>query len=255
MKKISLYILITLISISAYATGTEPDKKASLQPSKMLQPMKIRERAARPDIPGSLIINLGWNILQDTPDEMELGNYGSRSLEIYYLHDMPIGNTGLEFRPGIGVGLDRFKFDNNITLNQTINGDGETIVSTADLDEDWDVKKSQLVANYIDIPLELRFFANPDDKRRSFNVSIGGKVGMRFSSHTKIKYSEEGENIKLKSKKDFGLNRFRYGVTGRLGIGGFNLFYYQGLSNLFDGGPDGTEDATKITVGLTFTAF
>ncbi|MBL3658897.1 porin family protein [Fulvivirga sediminis] len=255
MKKISLYFLTALISVSTYATGTEPSKKNKETPSERLQPMKIRNRAARPDIPGSLILNIGWNILQDNSEELEISTLGSRTFEMYYLYDMPLGNSGFEIRPGIGIGVDKFKFDKKVTIDQSVNANGDTEVSTVPLSDDWDVAKSQLASSYVDIPLEIRFFANPDDKRRSFNVSVGGKIGVRFSSHTKVKYSHEDENAKLKIKKDFGLNRFRYGLTGRLGIGGFNLFYYQSLSPLFDDGPAGTDDATKITVGLTFTAF
>ena len=217
--------------------------------------MKIRKRNARPDIPGTFLIELGWNILQDNPKAMEISTIGSRSLNLYYFYniELPVGGGRFELMPGFGVGLDRYKFDDDVTLTESNGSNGVVSIDTLDLD---DVSKSMLVANYFDIPVELRFYANPNDKRRSFKVGVGFKAGMRFSSHTKVKYEDDGDAIKNKNKRSFGLNRFRYGVTGRIGIGGFNVFYYQSLSELFESGEGPLEStATNITVGLSFTGF
>ncbi|GAA0890516.1 hypothetical protein GCM10009122_01940 [Fulvivirga kasyanovii] len=254
MKKIFIYILTLGIATGTYAGDNDKPENGD-KPLAQLSPMKIRDRAARPDVPGTFLIDIGWNILQGAPDNFETNLIGSRTINMYYYYDMPIGNSNFVFMPGIGVGLNKLKFDDDVTLVQGVDTDGNTVVTVEELNEGWDVKKSQLVANYIDIPLELRFYANPDDKKRSFNVSVGGRAGIRFSSHTKLKYEADDENIKTKVKKDFGLNRFRYGVTGRIGIGGFNVFYYHSLSDMFDGGPEGTEGMTNITVGLSFTGF
>ncbi|ELR70309.1 hypothetical protein C900_03994 [Fulvivirga imtechensis AK7] len=253
MKKIFVYILTFTVSLSAYA-GNGDEKESSDHNG----PMKIRKRAARPDIPGTFLIDIGWNLLQSEPSTLELSLMGSRTLNMYYYYDMPIGNSNFVFMPGIGVGLNRFKFDNDVTLVHAQDTDGNDVVAVSDLSTGLagaDIKKSMLIANYIDIPIEFRFYANPDDKKRSFNVSVGGRAGIRFSSHTKLKYELDGENVKTKNKRDFGLNRFRYGLTGRIGIGGFNLFYYHSLSEMFDGGPFGTENTSNITVGLSFTGF
>lgn len=254
MKKIFVYILTLSIAVTAYAGDVEVPENGD-KPLAQLSPMKIRNRAARPDVPGTFLIDIGWNMLQSNPETFEASLIGSRTVNMYYYYDMPIGNSNFVFMPGIGVGLNKFKFDDDVTLTQGLDADGNTLVEVTALDETWDIKKSQLVANYLDIPIEFRFYANPDDKKRSFNVSVGGRAGIRFGSHTKLKYEADDENIKTKVKKDFGLNRFRYGVTGRIGIGGFNLFYYQSLSEMFDGGPAGTEKMTNITVGLSFTGF
>ena len=151
--------------------------------------------------------------------------------------------------PGFGVGLDRYRFEDDITLAS--NNDVEIVEL-----EDLDVTKSMLVSNYFDVPLELRFYANPNDKKRSFKVGLGFKAGIRFSSHTKVKYEEDGNNVIEKEKNIFGLNRFRYGVTGRIGIGGINFFYYQSLSELFESGEGPLDSAaTNVTVGLSFRGF
>lgn len=258
MKKIFVYLLTFTIALSAYAGEQNNPAGSGDKPADHLGPMKIRKRTARPDIPGTFLIDIGWNLVQSAPDNFETSVIGSRTLNMYYYYDIPVGNSNFVLMPGIGVGLDRFKFDNDITLSQGVDTDGNTVVSFVDLNDAFptaDIKKSQLIANYIDIPLEVRFYSNPSDKKRSFNVSVGGRAGIRFSSHTKLKYELNGDKVKTKDKQEFGLNRFRYGVTGRIGIGGFNLFYYQSLSEMFDGGPSGTVDTSNITVGLSFTGF
>ncbi len=238
--------LIVMVATCLTAVATDKDK-----PNARLEPMKIRKRNARPDIPGTLLIELGWNILQSNPSEMEIGTLGSRTFNLYYFYniELPFAGNRFELMPGFGVGLDRYRFEDDITLSETNN------VEIVEL-EDVDVQKSMLVSNYFDIPVELRFYANPNDKKRSFKIGVGFKGGVRFSSHTKVKFEDNGNNVKSKEKRDFGLNRFRYGLTGRIGIGGFNLFYYHSLSELFESG-EGPMDsaATNITVGLSFAGF
>ena len=115
---------------------------------------------------------------------------------------------------------------------------------------------SKLAANYLDLPVELRFNSKKNDHRRSFKVALGGKIGVLISSKTKIKYKEEGTTIKLQNKQDFNLNKFRYGVQGRVGFGGFSLFLYYGISELFENnkGPQGTP-VTTLNFGISIAGF
>ena len=71
MKKTLLYILAFTFAFSTYAAGHDTDPKNNKDNDGRLAPMKIRDRSARPDIPGSFIIDIGWNLLQDAPDNME----------------------------------------------------------------------------------------------------------------------------------------------------------------------------------------
>src|SRR5699024_5290101 len=100
--------------------------------------------------------------------------------------------------------LEKYRFDKDVTL---ASANGETAI--VPLTEEWDVKNSKLAVNYFDIPLELRFHLNKDNFRKSFKIGVGGKVGVLFDSHTKIKYETEGDKKIIKSKEQFGLNRFR----------------------------------------------
>ncbi len=242
--RILILAIISIISIDGFSTGTPTLKEYK-------GPMKIRKRQARPDIPGTLLIELGFNLLQNNDPSIDIELLGSRTLNLTYLYEKRIGNTNFFVMPGIGVGMDRYKFDEDVTLSR--NFDNTVSFDTINT---GGIKKSMLVTNYLDIPLEVRFLANPEDSKRSFKVGVGFKAGILLSSHTKIKADIDDNQFKTKVKNDFNLNRFRYGVVGRIGVGGFNVFYYQSLNALFekDKGPIQTE-ANNITIGLSFTGF
>lgn len=218
------------------------------------------EPAARPDVPGILFFEVGFNLLLNNDVEgFETSLWGSKTFNVYYLHDIRIGNSKFFFLPGFGVGLDKYKFeDNNVTLNvPSTNPDTTRLVSPVDvIGPGIEIKKSKLAANYFDIPLELRFYTNPDDVSRSFRVGIGGKIGVLYSAHTKINYEFDDHLNKLKHKRDFNLSRIRYGVNARVGIGAFNLYAYYALSELFeDGKGPGDTEMNTLNVGLSINAF
>lgn len=261
MKKLIPFIFILLFSFSSLASGGDdniekPDKKNSLNiGTSVLSLNQQKKTQASPNVPGSLVVEFGFNFLVDEPTSMDLSLIGSKTVNIYYMYEMRLGNSNFSFHPGLGVGLEKYRFDNdNLTLFMN---DGNTqMVGVDTLYGFGGAKNSKLAANYVDIPLELRFNFNKDDFRKSFKIGIGGKVGILFDSHTKVKYEANGDNKKFKSKESFDLSRIRYGVQGRIGIGGFGLYYYQELSEMFkDGrGPEGTA-ATSFTVGLSLNIF
>lgn len=217
---------------------------------------KKKKQKARPDLPGILLIDVGFNFLQDNPEGMDVGFWGSKIVNFYYYLDIPIGKSHFSFGPGIGLGLEKYSFDDNNTL--TLNNSGNTeITELANLlNDDVEIKKSKIAANYIDIPVEFRFHVNKENHDQGFRAAIGGKVGFLFDGHTKIKYEEDGDNKKIKQKDNFNLQRFRYGVTARIGFPGINLFGYYSLSELFESGrgPDETT-ATSFNLGISISGF
>jgi len=242
MKRVLTTIIFLSLATSIFAGGTDPIYK--------LAPVKIRETQARPDLPGILKFEIGWNFLQDEPAPFAINSFGSRTVNIHYSYEFPIGNFGLHIVPGLGLGLDRYKFDNDFTLAQAEDG----TVTFEDISE-LDPKKSHLIANYIDIPLEFRFYVNKDYPKRSFHFGIGGKFSILMNSHTKVKYDDGDEKVIDKEKRSYGLNPFRYGVIGRIGYGGVSIFGYWNLSELFEDGPAGTLDTTNFTIGLGLNLF
>ena len=245
MRKIVLLSLFCAIMASAQAL-TDP-----LEIAKTNNPRKPK---ARPSLPGNIVMEFGSNLLLDAPENFSLDWFGSRNFNFYYQYEKRIGTSKFAFAPGIGLGLQRYKFSNNNTLGYTVSqaGDREVVLQAVDASF-GSVKKSLLVTNYVDIPVEFRFYTNPNDVYRSFHVSIGGYIGVLYQSQTKIK---NNENRIIKDQQNYDLNPLRYGASFRIGAGGFNLFGRYSFSPLFQTGKaPGGNDFTNLTVGISVIGF
>ncbi|MDH4089050.1 MAG: PorT family protein [Cyclobacteriaceae bacterium] len=224
------------------------------------QTIPTKKTSGRPDIPGTFAVELGINGDVSGPKDFDLGFWGSRTVNIYYQYEFRILKSGFSFVPGIGLSMERYKFKNEYTLGYTSSTSSEIIMVPPEDAGVPNIQKSQLITNYIDVPVELRFSTNPDDPSRSFKISVGGRIGYLYDSFTKLKYKQNGEVKKLKDKQDFQLTKIRYGLTGRIGFGGFSLFGYYNLTPLFEEGKGLKEnnqynDFNTFTIGISFASF
>lgn len=240
LKKLVFFLLFLAFSSTVFAQS---------------QVSPVEKKKGRPNIPGTFAIDLGFNL----PTEKEGFNtnfFGSRTLNIYYYYDHRLGNSNFSVHPGIGLGLERYKFNNDKTLGYNTGDSVVMIPVSGVLPTASSIKKTGLITNYVDVPVEFRFSSNPSDPGRSFNLSLGFKFGVLYDSFTKIKYREDGETKKIKDKQNYNLNPIRYGALFRVGVGPFSAYANYTLSPLFkDGkGPNGAE-INNFTVGLTLAAF
>jgi len=241
MKKIFGILLIALICNIAIAQ--EDTKKG------------------KPDIPGTLLIDFGFNFLNNAPESMDTKFFGSKTFNLYYQYDIIFGESKFSFHPGIGIGVDKYHFDNPVAIRHGQDASGNYVTTIDSLQvifpNSSGYDKSKLAASYLDIPVEFRFQTNPYDKSRSFKVGLGGRIGLRLNSHSKIKYTENGNTIKIKDHQSFDMSNVRYGAMARVGIGWFNLFYYHNFSDLFKSGkgPSKTTAISSYTIGLTIAGF
>ncbi len=255
IKYFILFIAFTLCTFSAFAQEATPKNNKANRTGKLIQ-----EKAGRPDIPGDLMIEFGYNWVQDHPPGYSFKTPGSRTFNVYYLYEMNIGESSFSFHPGIGFGTEKYAFDKNITLGYGMDSLGNSEVQFVPLDSIYGAgtsfKKSQFNTNYIDIPLEFRWRSKKYDPRGSFKVTIGGKIGYLFDSKTKVKYDQNGETKKTKQKEKFELSSLRYGIYAKIGFGGFGAYYYYSFSDLFnkDKGPMGTT-MYPMTFGLYLALF
>lgn len=250
MKKNAITFLFLILTGLAFAQEVAEQKKP------------------KPNLPGTFLIDLGVNQGIQSPSKWEQGFWGSRTVNIYYQYPIRIGRSKFSFNPGIGVSLERWKFKNGATLIDTVelvsypNG-----AAAVDQVEQYNLlspkrifpeaaDKSMLISNYVEMPIEFRFDTSPEDINRSFNVAIGGRVGYLFDAFTKVKYHDRGEVVKNKNKLNNGLNQFRYGVYTRIGLGGFSLFCFYNLSDMFEKGkgPSGTT-MNSFTAGISINGF
>jgi len=245
---------ITLCSVGVCAVAQEKTRKAY-----------------RPDIPGFFTIDIGLNNSTNKPQNFNQGFWGSRTLNVYYNYPIRLGESKFTFNPGGGFSFERFKFTNNYTIIQQSDGTyilddpaKYTFLGGAGGTTGITLRKSMLVANYFDLmPLEFRFSTNPKDLSRSFNVTVGARVGVLMESHTKIDYTLNGVSTTYKNKQQNGLNQFRYGVYTRIGVGNFNMFGFYNLSTYFatNKGPvNSVTDPNRttmntLTVGISLSGF
>ena len=208
-------------------------------------------KATRPDIPGLFLVDFGLNQALNQPKTgFKRGFFGSRTLNVMYYLPIRLGQSKFTLNPGVGFAMERFKWANFYLLKDTTK-----LAEVYDLVPNRTyprLKKSQLIMNYLEVPLEFRFDANPADPSRTFWASVGGQVGFLISSQTKLKYKDDGIMNKLKDRDRFGLNPIRYSAILRFGVGGFGWFVNYNLTPLFQTGkgPRGT-DLTVLTAGIT----
>lgn len=248
MIRAAFFIIFLALALPAAAQVSEPNAESAY----------TTPRTGQPNIPGTFVLELGINSALDAPDRFDVGLWGSRTVNVYYTHELRLMKSKFSLVPGIGLSLERFKFKNGATLGYNAN-DSLTLLLPAETAITGE-RKSQLITNFIDVPVELRFTSNPDDPNRAFKIAVGGRIGYLYDAFTKMKYKEDGETKQYKDKQNFNLNRFRYGVYGKLGIGNFSLFGYYNLTPLFKEGEglyEGTvaNDFQTVTVGISLSAF
>jgi len=237
---------VLLIVVSLVAQAQEKDEKV--------------KTVARPNIPGSFIVDFGFNQPINKPTDFVLDFWGSRTVNLYYQYPIRLGRSHFSINPAIGMSLERFKFDNNYMLYDPDEAAGTprvehyTLVPGSNFFPE--IKKIMLITNYVEMPLEVRFDTKPEDIARSFNWALGGRIGVLFDSDQKVKYREDSQWKKSKDKENWGLNFLRYGVYTRVGIGGFNFFGFYNLSPLFEKGmgPQDTKMNT-YTFGISVNGF
>lgn len=222
--------------------------------------LNISAFGQRPDLPGALIVDIGLNNWGTAPTNIDLNSFQSKTVNITYFYDIALGSRGWTFTPGIGLGLEKYSLNNNYTFTTDIDNQANRSVAAERLPDILDdalaFGKSKLGLNYLDIPLELRYYTSKNQYNRGFRVAVGPKFGVLYSSFTKFRYEDTaGDKRLVKDRSDFGFNRFRYGVQARIGFGGFSFFGFYELSDKWDVAPAGGTDTRTLTLGISLTGF
>lgn len=241
IKKIACFVILLTAAITLPAQTTENTTKKG-----------------RPDIPGTFVVEVGVNRGLNAPTKFQLGLWGSRTVNLYYQYDIRILQSRFSLVPGIGLSLERYKFKNFRILGYDAD-DSLSLVLPTDAGFPG-IRKSQLITNFVELPLELKYSSKPEDPARSFKASIGGRIGYLYDSFNKLKYKEEGEIRQIKDKREFNLTKLRYGIYGKIGVGNFSVFGYSNLTNLFEDGKGLGEngviqDFPTYTIGISLSSF
>jgi hypothetical protein len=112
--------------------------------------------------------------------------------------------------------------------------------------------KNKLRASYLRIPLMLEFNTSLDPER-TFHVAAGVIGGWNMGTINKVKYEEDGNDVKTRNKGDYNISPFTLDASVRLGYRNFTLFANYGLTPLFEDGKG--PEVYPLTVGLQVVPF
>lgn len=148
---------------------------------------------------------------------------------------------------GIGLHFQSYRLDKNTTIERLPND----VIVPKELYFD-DNQKSKLSIFSLNIPLLAEFQIPINHYDNRMYISAGMYLGVRLSSHTKIKYRKERKE-KLKVPDHFSLQEFKYGIMVRTGYRWVNIFATYEITPLFkeNKGPV----LTPFTFGFTLLRF
>lgn len=107
------------------------------------------------------------------------------------------------------------------------------------------LKKSKLTVFALQLPVVPRLSLYSASGRKVFHIGLGGFVGYRLDSYTKIKRQDNGRS---REHGNFYLKDLRYGLVGHLGIVKTNLFVKYDLNPVFQTGKG--PDVRALSFGI-----
>jgi hypothetical protein len=250
MKKIFLFALLTTISViaksqvdSSYSSPDTKDEK------KDWSKFDLSTRAN-----DHFMIQFGADAWPNVPDSINTSGF-SRHFNMYVMLDKPF-KTNPRFSVGLGLGIGTSNiFFSNTYVNlksNTVTLPFTNVTSANHFD------KFKLVTGFLELPLELRYVANPVKPDNGFKMALGVKGGFLLSAHTKGKrYVDSSGNalydknyIQKESDKKF-INTTRFAVTGRVGYGHFSIDASYQLTEFLK--PGTGPIIHPISIGLTLS--
>jgi hypothetical protein len=135
-------VAFVLSSVMAFGQDDTPKNNKANRTKKLIQ-----EEVGRPDLPGDLMIEFGFNWVKEHPPGYSFRTMNSPTFNVYYLYDVNIGESAFSYHPGFGVGTEKYRFSDDITLGYGSDSLGNSEVQFVHLDSIYGTgtsyKKSQ----------------------------------------------------------------------------------------------------------------
>lgn len=121
-----------------------------------------------------------------------------------------------------------------------------------------DLDKSKFRMDNLVVPIHFEFGPSKkiehDDYFRyssykQISVGLGGYAGINLSTRQKLKFEEDGENVKQKLKANYNTNSFVYGLSGYIGWQGVALYAKYDLNSIFK---NNAKEQHNVSLGLRF---
>lgn len=245
MKKSTLLLLMLAF---AFTVNAQDDK----DPKKTTKKIDLTGRAA-----DHFVIQYGSDSWSGLPDSISTKGF-SRHFNVYIMLDKPFKtNPKFSVAYGVGIGSSNIFFDKkyvDIKANATKLPFRTSVPNT----DSGYFKKFKLTTIFLEAPIELRYYSNPENPNKSWKAAIGVKVGTLLKAYTKGKdlQTKAGQSvygstyISKESNKRF-FNTTRLAATARIGFGAFSLDAgYQITQVIKEGfGPE----VRPFSIGLTIS--
>jgi hypothetical protein len=266
MKKLLLLFFVLPAALVSYSQSTAKDSAVAKKPK---PPAKKQAVVATPVMPKKdwskvdlssraadhIMIQYGSDTWLNRPDSVRIGNGFSRHFNMYVMLDKPFkSNARFSVAFGLGIGSSHIFF-NNTKVDVKAN---TARLPFTRVDSTDHFKKYKVTNVYAEVPVEVRYYSNPENPNKSWKAALGLKVGTLLKTHTKGKnlltkndFSIYGPTyIQKESQKRF-FNGTMLALTGRVGYGFISLDAgYQVLGVLKDGaGPV----MNKFSFGITIS--
>jgi hypothetical protein len=221
MKKV-ITITASFLLFGLFAQAQTPTVKA-----KDWSKLNLTNRAA-----DHLVIQYGSDFLTGNgkPDSVNTGNGFSRHFNIYFMYDRPFikSNPKYSVAFGGGIGTSNIFFDDHTLVDVKSTANSLPFRKLDSLSSYF--SKNKLTTLYIQVPVELRYYTNPENPSKSMKYAAGLKIGSLLKSYTKSKNYVNGAGNSVYGKSYIekrSANRFISGtsieVTGRVGYGMVSL--------------------------------
>jgi len=156
----------------------------------------------------------------------------------------------------------RVKYGFSFQFNGLKPEDNRTFVDTGNQTElqtyPLDLDKSKFRMDNLVIPIHFEFGPSKkivkDDHFRysthnQIKVGIGGYAGLNLRTLQKLKFTEDGHDIKQKSSGGYNTNNFIYGVSAYIGWHGVAVYAKYDLNTIFKDNP---VEQRNVSLGLRF---
>lgn len=201
------------------------------------------------------VIQYGADIWSGLPDSVSTKGF-SRHFNFYVMLDDPFkANPKFSLAYGVGLGTNNVFFDKRYADVKANSATLPFRKSYPGTDSAY-FKKFKLTTIFLEAPIELRYFANPENPNKSWKGAIGVKVGTLIKAYSKGKDLKDkaGQSIygstfveKENGKKFF--NSTRVAATARVGYGAFSLDFGYQITQVFKSGV--APEVRPYTIGLT----
>lgn len=191
-----------------------------------------------------------WTNVTDTINTVGLGRF----FNFYAMFDKP-SKTDPHFSTAYGLGIttDNMYFGNTNYVNLK----GGSSVGFLNNGTNY-FKKMKLTTIYLEAPVELRYFSNPEHPNKSWKFAVGAKAGVLLKAYTKAKdyvdnsgRSLYGTSYVVKERNNMFFNGLDARGLIRVGYGLFSIYSDFQLTPVFKSsyGPA----VHNLSIGITIS--